>query len=107
VEECFLSSLERATDLDPSDPQSSFFRGICELMLSRAGDAIPFFQRVLALGDSPYIEAAHFYLAKAYLAKGELTGASDELRKTIQLAGDREAEARALLGQLNALTRGR
>jgi tetratricopeptide (TPR) repeat protein len=97
------TALQRAADLGPSNPQAWFFRGICDLMLSRAGAAIPLFQRVLALGDSPYIEGAHFYLAKAFLAQGDLPAASDELRKTIQLSGDREAEARAVLAQLNAL----
>ena len=97
------TALQRAADLDPSDPQAWFFRGICDLMLSRAGSAIPLFQRVLALGDSPYIEGAHFYLAKAFLAQRDLPAASDELRKTIQLSGDREVEARAMLPQLDAL----
>jgi len=65
--------------------------------------AIAQLRRTIALGESPYLEEARFYLAKAYLRRGELQAAESELRKTVELRGDREKEARELLQNVEAI----
>jgi lipoprotein NlpI len=61
----------------------------------------------IALGDSPYLEEAHFYLAKAYLQKGNTDEAKKLLQSTVRLRSEREAEARLLLRQLQTLAAAR
>jgi TolA-binding protein len=80
-----------------------FYLGICDLMTGNAPAAAVELRRVEALGDTPYLEPARFFLAKALLAKEDVAGAAAALELTIQLKGDRETEARQLLARLRAL----
>jgi tetratricopeptide (TPR) repeat protein len=56
--------------------------------------------RTIALGDSPYLEEAYFYLAKAHLQTRNLDAAITALERTIQLDGERAPEAHQLLGAI-------
>jgi tetratricopeptide (TPR) repeat protein len=98
-----IPGLRAAAELNPKAANSRFFLAICLLLTGQTDSAIAGLQQVLALGDTPYLEEAHFYLAKAYLGKGSLTAAHDELERTIRLQGRLESEARQLLKQVNAL----
>ena len=60
-------------------------------------------ERTAALGDTPFLEEALFYLAKAHLQAGDVTAARDALVKVILLNGDRAKEAQSLLDRLDAL----
>ena len=91
-----LPILKEAASLDSESPGPQFFAGICELLQGQPGEAAASFQRVIALGESPYLEKAQFYLAKALLRKGDLTGAARALDETVRLKGDLEVEARQL-----------
>jgi len=102
-----IPGLRQAAQLNPSAPDIRFFLGICYLLDEHPAEANEELQRTVALGETPYLEAAHFYLAKARLRENDLSGAKTELEKTIQLRGDREAEARRLLGQVETITRDR
>ncbi len=88
--------LERAVQRDPANRDSRFFLGVCHLVSGRAAAAMDAFRAVVAMGDSPYLEEAHFYTAKAYLSQSDTAGAVRELDAVIRLAGDMESEARAL-----------
>ena len=112
-----VPGLAAASKLDPDAPHIQFFLGISRLMIaddrsSGLGSsgaresqeqrtlAIEALRRTIALGDSPYRENAHFYLAKAYLKTGNVDGAVKELTDVVQTRGERAAEAERILREL-------
>lgn len=101
-----ISGLRAAADLDPeAAAHVLFFLGVSELLEGESERAIGDLGRTIALGDSAYLEEAHFFLAKAHLHEESIEDAYRELETTAQLGGEREAEARALLLQLESLRR--
>ena len=100
-----IPSLTEASQLDPKAANISFFLGICYLLMGHTDSAIEALRKTVALEDSPYLEEAHFYLAKSFIRKGDLNGARSELRETIQLRGEVEQKARRLLGQIQVAER--
>lgn len=99
------AELRAAAGLDRERPDIAFFLGVCELLTGEPGAAVAALERAIALGESPYLEEAHFYLAKAHVRRGELADAAAELEATVRLRGEREQEARELLQKLEALRR--
>ncbi len=95
--------LRAASKLNPKAVDISFFLGVCYLLTEQTDLGVVYLGRTIALGNSPYLEDAHFFLAKAYLREGDLTLAENELDKTTQLRGDREVEARELIQQVKKL----
>ena len=98
-----IPGLRQASALDPQAPDSRFYLGICYLLAGQTDSGIQALKATVALGDSAYLEDAHFYLGKAFLQTGALPAAQAELNRTIQLQGDHQAEARALLTQTERL----
>ena len=98
-----IRGLRTASELDPEAPHAGFFLGICYLLTDQVEPGIAALRKTIALGDSPYLEEAHFYLAKALLLKNDVPGAERELERTLQLRGEREAEAQRLRDDLNKL----
>jgi tetratricopeptide (TPR) repeat protein len=84
-----------------------FYLGIAELMTGNLEEAVTHLRDTAAMGETPYLEEAQFFLAKALLGEKNVAGAAVELEQTIALRGDREAEARRLLEQVRALPVGR
>ena len=72
-------------------------------MLGQRALGIDRLRATIALGDSPYLEDAHFYLAKALLSQTDLPGAEAELNRVVQLRGQRGDEAGHLLEQVRRL----
>lgn len=99
-----IPGLRAAAQLSPRAPNVSFFLGICYLLTDRTEASIAQLHNTAAIGDSTYLENAHFFLAKAYLRQANLAAAQTELKKTVQLHGQRESEARKLLEQLERLS---
>jgi anti-sigma factor RsiW len=102
-----VPDLSAASRLSANLPHVSFFLAICHLLTDQIDVAVEGLQATIALGNSPYLEEAHYYLAKARLRQGDLTAARTELRLTIERRGQLEAEARRLLAQVEALLRER
>jgi tetratricopeptide (TPR) repeat protein len=98
-----VEGLRSAAKLDPDAPHIRFFLGVSHLMLGEDGAAIDRLRATIALGDSPYLEEAHWYLAKAYLRRKDLGAAESELKTLIQLRGRGSDEASRLLTQLERL----
>jgi TolA-binding protein len=94
-----------AAALDRERPDIAFFLGICALLTDEPAAAIAELRRTIALGESPYLEEAHFYLAKAHMQRDELGDAAAQLEATVRLRGEREQEARELLQKLQAFRR--
>ena len=89
-----------AAKSDPSNAAAAFFLGICYLIRNRDDDAIAQLKATIALGDSPELEEAHFYLAKALLRRQDLRGALAELRVAEAMHGPRRAEERSLIEKI-------
>lgn len=101
-----LPLLREAARLDPGAPGAAFYAGASALLLEQPNEAIEELQRVVALGDTPYLEEARFYLARACLAAGDLQAAREELKRVVELDGGRREAARQLLERLDAVTSG-
>jgi len=99
-----IPGLRAAADLKPDAPQVLFFLAACQLLTGEIDAAAAGFDRTIALGDSPYLEEAHFYLAKARLHQGRVAAARGELQRMIDRHGRMEEEARRLLGQIDAIS---
>ena len=97
-----IPSLRQAAHLDPERPDIAFFLAASELLAGNTASAIGEFERTIAMGDTPFLEEAHFYLAKAYLAQGEVDRARAELTTVQSLRGERLSEAGELLAQLDS-----
>jgi Tfp pilus assembly protein PilF len=95
-----IPGVRTAVKASPRTPSFNFYLGACYLLTGQTDSAIVSFRKTVSLGDPAYSESAHFYLAKAYLRKNEVSAAEDELQTTIRLHGDQEAEARDILRQL-------
>jgi TolA-binding protein len=95
-----IPELEEAVRTDSASTAARFFLGICYLELDRRSDAIERLREVTRLGESPYLEDAHFFLAKAFIRNGDIDAARRELRAVIALEGDRRAEAADIAAEL-------
>ena len=95
-----VPGLEAAVRADPAYPAAHFFLGVCSLQLDRRADAIRYLREAARLGESPYLEDAHFFLAKALIRDGDVETARGELRTVLALEGDRRDEASRLLAEL-------
>jgi len=100
-----ITGLREAAKLNPKDAGALFFLGVSHLLSSQTDEGIAALQQSVALGDTPYLEEAHYYLAKAFLQKNDLAAAQAELQKTVQLKGDLESKAQQLLQAIQALQR--
>ena len=95
-----MPGLQRALAIDETFAQARFYLGVCELHDGRVDAASADLQRVIAVGESPYLEDAHFFLAHARLRQGDGDGARREFQRVIELRGERGIEAKRLLEQL-------
>ena len=98
-----VTDLRAAAALDSEASHVNFFLGISQLMVGQDADGIERLRATIALGDSPYLEEAHFNLAKALLRRKDFGAAEAELQALIQLRGSKGAEAGRLLTQIQEL----
>lgn len=96
-----IPELRRAVGASPSSAEAHFFLGICLLLARDTDGGIASLERTSALGDTPYLESALFYLAKGYLMKGDRRAAEVCLRRATALRGDMEREAQDLLRRID------
>ena len=98
-----ITHLSAAAELEPAGAHIRFFLGISHLLSGEDQAGVRWLQATIALGDSAYIEDAHFYLAKAFLRQENIGAAETELKRVVQLRDSRSGEARQLLMQLERL----
>jgi tetratricopeptide (TPR) repeat protein len=98
-----VPGLKAAIALRPDIPHYAFFLGACYLLTEQTDPAVAELQKTIAIGESPYLDEAHFYLAKARLRQGDIAAAREELERVIERQGRLEAEARRLLAEVDAL----
>ena len=95
--------LREAAALDPTRPDIAFFLGASELLSGNTAGAVKELSRTIALGDTPFLEEAHFYLAKAYLGRAEIQAARMELAAAAQSTGEAQQEAINVLAEIDKL----
>jgi len=91
--------LRAAAGLDPERAGTRFFLGICLLLTEKTNEGIEELRKTVSLGDSAYLEEAHFYLAKAYLGKGDAGRAKEELNWILENGSNLKEEAASMLAQ--------
>jgi TolA-binding protein len=95
--------LEEAVSVEPNAADANFFLGICRLLEAKPADAIPPLNATVTNERSPYTQAAHFYLAKAYVQTGNLSQAEAELRTAADMPGRLTGQARSMLVRVQAV----
>ena len=95
-----IPGLRAALKANPQAPSFNFYLGAGYLLTDRTDPAIVYLRKTISLGNPAYSESAHFYLAKAYLKKKDVSAAEEELQKTVQFHGSRETEAEEILREL-------
>ena len=98
-----ILGLRAALKLDPDATDARFYLGICYLLTDQTDRATAELRQTIALGDSPYLEGAHFFLAKAHLRKSEFAAAEDELIKVAGSHSSYRTEAAKLLDRIQTL----
>jgi len=97
--------LEALAAQKPSAANAWFYLGVCYLMLDRTDEAIRALQRCIDARDAAYAEDAQFFLAKAFLGKGDREAATSALDVVSRSNGPRAPEARNLQKRLAGLNR--
>jgi tetratricopeptide (TPR) repeat protein len=92
-----IADLERAASASSSAPQVHFFLGICRLLTGDVEAGIAGLERTVAQGDTPFLESARFYLARAALLKNDRRAAETYLGRVIALRGELALPAQQLL----------
>src|SRR5712691_9263111 len=97
--------LEIVASRQPSAATVQFFLGVSYLMLDRTDDAVGALRRCVDMGDPAYADDAQFFLAKAWLRKGNREAAASALGVVSRSNGPRAPEARNLQKTLAGLNR--
>jgi TolA-binding protein len=95
-----IPGLRAAVRTSPQSAQFNFYLGACYLLTGQTEAAVQSLRRTISLNDPAYSEAAHFYLAKAYLRNHYVSRAETELRTAARPGGSKAVEAAEILRQL-------
>jgi tetratricopeptide (TPR) repeat protein len=95
-----IVDLQAAAALEPDAAHVRFFLGVSLLLAGDAEGAGESLRATVALGDSPYLEEAHLYLARMFLRQSNPAAAEEQLNRAIALDGSHRDEARRLLDQI-------
>ena len=96
-----IPDLQAAVNAQPDLLAGHFYLGICLLVSGDRVSGIGELRRVIAAGDSPYLEKARFYAAKGLLGEGDAAGCRQLLEQVIEMHSDFEPQAHILLGQVH------
>jgi hypothetical protein len=95
-----IPELRAAANATPSFIAARFYLGICRLVTGDRISGIQELRAVIEAGDTPYLERARFYLAKALIAEHDIPRAQMQLESLIAQHGDLEKQATVLLAQI-------
>ncbi len=95
-----IPGLQAAAKASPSFIASRFYLGICWLLTGNTISGIQELRMITEAGASPYLEPAHFYLAKGLIAEHDISRARTQLESVVALHGDLEKQAEALLAEI-------
>lgn len=91
------AKLREAAAADPARPDVAFYLGASELLSDRPDAAQAVLERLVAMGETPFSEEAHFYLGKALLRRDQLMEAALEFQLVAGMDGPLQAEAKSVL----------
>jgi TolA-binding protein len=92
-----------AVKLDPQFAEANLYLGICRLLKGKTGDALSPLQSASQEKKLAVSQAAHFYLAKAYLRLGRLADAENELHAAAATPGPLMGESNSMIQQLQTI----
>ena len=92
--------LRAAIQSQPQSVEARFYLAICLLLTNDRPGGVQLLKDVTASGNTPYLEPARFYLAKALLGEGNLAGADLQLRIIVEMHGKLEKQAQVLRAQI-------
>jgi TolA-binding protein len=95
-----IPELRAAAAAQPELVAARFYLGISLQLSGDSASGIQELRAVILAGETPYLDRARFYLAKALLGRRDIQGAQSELQNIIARHGDLEPQARALLAQI-------
>jgi tetratricopeptide (TPR) repeat protein len=98
-----IPRLRAVAAAEPARADRAFFLGVSLLLVGQDPEGVEQLRKVVALGDTPFLEEARIYLARGLLRAGEVAAARAELEAVVAMQGDREPEARGLLKQIREL----
>lgn len=96
--------LERALRDEPSAEDSRFYLAASQLLTGDARRAVATLMPIADRPESSYAEESRFLIAKAYVQLGDTASATDMLNRTIEMHGEREADAARLREALSRAT---
>ena len=92
--------LEAAVAADSAFEPARFYLGASQIVAGNPRAAVVTLAPIASRVESPFAEEARFLTAKAHLQAGDVAAATRELDRTIELRGEREAEARRIKAAL-------
>jgi TolA-binding protein len=95
-----IPGLRASVAAQADGPQAWFYLGICSLLVGDQVGGMQDLQSVIGAGDTPYLESARYFSAKALLGTGDVSGARVQLEKVIAMHGDLEKRSESLLTQI-------
>jgi predicted Zn-dependent protease len=95
-----LAGLRAVSKAQPDSVEIRFYLGICLLLTNDRSAGIQDLRSVVAVGDTPYLEWARFYLAKALIGAHDIAQAEQQLKSVIEMHGEFEKQAQVLLSQI-------
>ena len=98
--EAAIAGLSAVVYSKPAFVPAHFYLGVCDLIMRDRLSAIAQFKAVIAAGETPYLEQARFYLAKALLAGFDAGAARSELKRVVGMGGPLADEAQKILNQI-------
>jgi len=98
-----IGFLQSALQTDKKTDDINFYLGVSQIMAGHPQEAEIPLRRVTGLGNSAYLQSAHYYLGKAYIQQVKLSQAESEFREAGALPGRLTADSKALLARIVVL----
>jgi tetratricopeptide (TPR) repeat protein len=98
-----IQHLKRAVQRAPEESQYWFYLGVSHYLARHSGPAIETLNRALSTTDESLRAKARWYLAQAYLLRGDLKQAQLHLHEIIGVGGEYSARADSLLKQIETI----
>lgn len=95
-----IPGLRASSEAQPDFVEGRFYLGVCLLLTDQPAPGIEELRQVIAAGNTPFLERARFYLAKALIGQHDISGAQQQLESVVATHGDLEKQAQVLLRQI-------
>jgi tetratricopeptide (TPR) repeat protein len=97
-----IGPLRSISEKQPDFAAARYYLGICLLSVGDRPAGVDELKAVVALGQTPYLQGARFFLAKGLLGAGDIGGARREFEHVVELDGDFKPLAQVLLSEIGS-----